>query len=73
MGKDIGWCDCEARTPHYRSTLRELSVLAERLDSGMTFTDEEKEMYAGFRANPVLLSQMENDIASSVDMSLQGK
>lgn len=74
---DLNWSDravlyslvrnFEARTPHYRNTLRELSVLAGRPDSGMTFSDEEKEMYAELSANPALLSKMENDFASSTE------
>ncbi len=56
----------EARTPHYRNTLRELSLLAGRPDSGMNFSDDEMTMYAELRANPRLMSEVVNELASSI-------
>lgn len=61
----------EARTPHYRNTLRELSVLADRPDSGMVFSDDEKDMYAALRAEPGLISEMANEAASSLIWAVQ--
>ena len=57
----------EARTPHYRNTLRELSVLAGRPDSEMNFTDDEKSRYAELRASPQLMSKIANKMASTMD------
>lgn len=61
----------EARTPHYRNTLRELSILAERPDSGMAFSDDENEMYAALRADPTLLSEVANEASSSLSWAEQ--
>ncbi|MGX1100109.1 DUF4238 domain-containing protein [Amorphus sp. MBR-141] len=57
----------EVRTPHYRNTLRDLSILAGQPDSGMNFSDDEKEMYAVLRADPGLMSEMANEHASSLE------
>jgi len=57
----------EARTPHHRNTLIELSILAARPDSGMKFSEEEKEMYAALRADPSLISEMANEAASNLE------
>ena len=57
----------EARTPHYRNTLRELSVLAGRPDSDMNFSAEEKATYAELRANPLRISELANKMASSTE------
>lgn len=57
----------EARTPHYRKTLRELSVLAGRPDSEMNFSNEEKARYAELRASPLLMSRLANKMASTID------
>ena len=57
----------EARTPHYRNTLRELSLLAGRPDSNMNFSDDERAMYAELRASPPLMSEFANELASSTE------
>ncbi|NJR14132.1 MAG: DUF4238 domain-containing protein, partial [Phyllobacteriaceae bacterium] len=57
----------EVRTPHYRNTLSELSLLAGRPDSGMKFSDEEKAMYAELRADPRLMSECVNKLAFSTE------
>ncbi|MCU0830633.1 MAG: hypothetical protein MUC58_03780 [Rhizobiaceae bacterium] len=57
----------EARTPHYRNTLRELSILAGEPQSGMNFSEDEKAMYAELRANPSLMSKFANELAYRTD------
>lgn len=42
----------QARTPHYLATAMELARLAAYPDSGIPFTDEEREQYAFLRADP---------------------
>ncbi|MEM8571992.1 MAG: DUF4238 domain-containing protein [Pseudomonadota bacterium] len=57
----------ESRTPHYRNTLRELSLLAGRPDHGMNFSQNEKAIYAELRANPRLISEFANEMASHTE------
>jgi hypothetical protein len=57
----------EARTPHHAATVKELAQLAASPDSGIPFTDEEREMYAFLRANPNHASSMFNAMSASLD------
>jgi hypothetical protein len=61
----------ESRTPHSLSTMRELAQLAASPDSGIPFTDEERDMYAYFRANPNHESAMFNRMSASVDWTAE--
>lgn len=57
----------EVRTPHFRSTMNELVQLATDPNSGMQFTDEEREMYAEQRANSELTNTTFNMMSATLD------
>lgn len=57
----------EARTPHYFETGQELAELAASPDSGMEFSDEEREMYAELRADSDLARAMFARMSSTLD------
>jgi len=61
----------EARTPHYLATAKKLAQLAADPGSGMEFTDEEREMYAAYRANPDLTTAIFNAMAANLDWTEQ--
>jgi hypothetical protein len=53
----------EARTPHFEQTGAELAAMAADPDSKISFTDEERQMYAVLRAQPALAKAMFNRMA----------
>jgi hypothetical protein len=53
----------EIRTPHYLQTVEELMAQEADPNSPIPFSDEEREMYAFFRANPDVLKQSVNERA----------
>ena len=57
----------EVRTPHYLATARELAKHAASYDSGIPFTEEERDMYAFLRANPNHENMMFNMMSTSLD------
>jgi hypothetical protein len=57
----------QVRTPHYLATARELAEHAASSDSGIPFTEEERDMYSFLRANPNHESMMFNMMATSLD------
>lgn len=61
----------EVRTPHYLATTMELAKLATSPDSGMQFSQKEREMYAFFRANPEVAKAMLNTMSSSLEWTEQ--
>lgn len=61
----------EARTPHYLATAKKLAQLAADPNSGMEFTDEEREMYAAYRANSGLIPAIFNAMAANLDWTEQ--
>jgi hypothetical protein len=62
----------EVRTPHYLSTMRELSQLSASPDSGIPFADEERKMYAELRADPGQANATFNMMAASLDWTEKG-
>jgi hypothetical protein len=61
----------QSRTPHALSTTRALTQLATSPDSGFPFTDEERDMYSYFQANPNHESAMFNMMSASVDWTAE--
>lgn len=59
----------EVRTPHYRSTIQELAQLASQPNSGMQFSEEEKEMYALLRSDRTLMEAYVNEAAANARWS----
>ena len=57
----------EVRTPHYLSTMRELAHLSADPNSGIEFTDEERDMYAELRASPGNANTTFNMMSASLD------
>jgi len=57
----------ETRTPQRLATARELAQLAASPDSEIPFTDEERKMYAAFRANPDLERATFNRMSATLD------
>jgi hypothetical protein len=57
----------EVRTPHYLSTMRELSQLSASPGSDIPFTDEEREIYAELRADPGRANATFNMMSASLD------
>jgi hypothetical protein len=62
----------EVRTPHYFETGRELAELAASNDSGIDFTDDEREMYAELRADSELAKAMFSRMSSTLDWTEAG-
>ena len=61
----------EARTPHYLATAKELAQIAASPNSSVPFTDEEREMYASFRADPNNLSAMFNIMSAHTEWTAE--
>lgn len=61
----------QARTPHALATFERLTQIAASPDSDIRFTDEEREMYAEFRADPTLTKAMFSHMSSSLDWTEQ--
>ncbi len=57
----------EARNPQYLATTLELTQLATSQDSHIQFTDEEREIYAFYRANPDQAKSAFNLMSASLD------
>lgn len=57
----------QVRTPHYLSTMRELAEMSADPNSGMKFTDEEREMYSEIRENPSNATAMFNMMSASLE------
>jgi hypothetical protein len=57
----------EVRTPHYLSTMRELAQLSADPNSGMHFSDDEREMYSQIRENPNNATAMFNMMSASLE------
>jgi hypothetical protein len=61
----------EVRTPHYLATAKELAQHAATSDSGIPFTEEERNMYAYLRANPNHGNMMFNMMSTSLDWTAE--
>lgn len=55
----------EARTPHYRATMAELTEMAGDPGSEIPFTTEERAMYGSMRADPEFAKSVLNQMAAS--------